>query len=106
MSSLPGYELEDFVLWLLDIKVVGKKDANTSLGLADMLGSPSGRPTLTEEQFKEVMELFEPYRDIVEDRLEDFDEETQSWRSFAGYSFEFIPDEVVETARQKIAQYD
>lgn len=91
MSSLPGYKLEDFLAWSYNVVVVGQGEANLSLGAAEMLGTIPLRQRLTQEQFKELVELFEPWREYVEARLEEFDEETQSWRTYAGYCFDDIP---------------
>lgn len=94
MSSLPGLSLEAFLCWQYDITVVGHEEANISLGMAEILGNIPRRPLLTEEQFKTIINLFEPYREQVEDRLLDFEEDEMSWRSYACYAFDFIPEEL------------
>lgn len=95
MSSLPGYTLEDYVEWQHDLIVDDKHGVNMSLDIAETLGvSTRRRPTITKEQYAPILALYEPYRDQVEDKLLDFDEENQSWRSYAGCAFGFIPESV------------
>lgn len=104
MSTIPGYDLEDYVMWLLDIKVENHSDANESLRIAELLGtSTRNRKILSEKQFEKLIELFEEYRNSVESGLLDYDEETQSWRDYAGFSMEDrIPDSVVNEAHKLI----
>lgn len=92
MSSLPGLTLESFVLWQYDIVVESQPDANFSLSLAEALGNAPRRPVVTEELFKEILEPFEPHREHVENLLMTFDDDTQSWRDYAGACFDFLPD--------------
>jgi hypothetical protein len=75
-------------MWAYDLRVVDKPDANTSLMMAEALGTSTHRKTITEDQFKPLVILYESYREYVEYRLDDFDEDTQSWRSYAS-SIEF-----------------
>lgn len=96
MSSLPGYFLEDFLMWNYDLIVEGDADANTSLKIAEALGMITRRRELTKQQFKPVVDLFEKYREDVERKLDDFDEDEQSWRDYAGYGFDFIPEEIYD----------
>ena len=98
MSSLPGHSLEAFLCWQYDLVVDGQGEANLSLGLAELLGTISPRPVLNEEQFKTIINLFEPYREQIEDRLSDFEEDEMSWRSYACYAFDFIPEELDKQA--------
>lgn len=103
MSSIPGYTLEDYVMWLLDIKVKGRDDANLSLQIAEILGfNENPRPLISEVDFQKIISYFEPYRNTTERRLADFDHEWQSWRTYAAYSFEHIPDDVVDSAYEII----
>lgn len=92
MSSLPGLTLESYVLWNYDLIVESQPDANFSLALAEALGNVSRRPLINDELFKEILEPFELHREHVEELLRDFDEETQSWRDYAGTCFDFLPD--------------
>lgn len=94
MSSLPGLTLEAFVIWNYDINVEDQPEANFSIGLAEAMGKIPCRPCYRPEEFKKLIEIFEPYRDDTERTLEDFDEETQSWRDYAGACFDFIPNSV------------
>lgn len=98
MSSLPGFTLEAFLCWQYDLIVEGEEEANLSLGLAEFLGNIKPRPILNREQFKTIINLFEPYRDQIEDRLSDFEEDEMSWRSYACYAFDFIPEEISKQA--------
>lgn len=83
MSSCPGYKLEDYISWLWDITVEDEPDSNISIGIAEMLGNvQSTRQHLTKGQFAELVTIYEPIRDTIEDVLLDFDEETQSWRMY------------------------
>lgn len=107
MSSCPGYNLEDYLAWCYDLRVEDQPEANVSLGLAETLGTIRERPILTKVQFNEIVKLFEEYRNEVEDKLLDFDEDEQSWRNYGCYAFEFLPDEldeVVKTMVNAIAQ--
>lgn len=92
MSSLPGLTLESYVLWNYDLIVESQPDANFSLALAEALGKATCRLVVTEELFKEILEPFEPHREHVENLLLDFDDDTQSWRDYAGACFDFLPD--------------
>lgn len=100
MSSLPGYTLEAFVMWNHDLIVEGDATANPSRQIAEAIGTISRRPNITKEQFAPILALYEPYRKEVERRLCEFDEETQSWRDYAGYSFDFVPNHAMEKASE------
>lgn len=105
MSSLPGLTLEEYVMWDLDLIVDGESMANPSLALAEAMGVRTGRRRLTLAQFQPILSLYEPFRDAIEYKLEDYSEEDcGSWRDYAGYAFEFIPDLVREQARQLVVQ--
>lgn len=95
MSSLPGLDLEDYLMWNYDLIVNGDGSANKSLQIAEALGTAvRRRKELTTEEFAPLIALFEPHRDEIEYRLSDFDDETQSWRDYAGYAFDFIPPDL------------
>lgn len=84
MSSLPGLKLEDYLAWEYDLTVTGQEEANISLGIAEALGTvKKARPTVSQEKFKELVNLHEHLREKIEDLLADFDEDTQSWRDYA-----------------------
>lgn len=92
MSSFPGADLEDFLAWSYDLAVLGQEDANPSMRLAESLGtSIKVRPHITEEEFKELVSIFEPIRNTVEDLLLDFNEDSQSWRDYAQRFESYIP---------------
>lgn len=92
MSSIPGLTLESYVMWNHDFIVIGHPSANASLQIAEALGINTRRVNLSQAQFNTVLTIYEPYRTIVETRLEDFDEENQSWRDYAGCCFNDILD--------------
>jgi hypothetical protein len=98
MSSLPGLSLEDFVAWQHSVVVEGQSDPNFSVGMAEFLSNVPLRPRIEENYFNKVLKLYEPWRVQVEDRLRDFDEETQSWRSYASYCFTFLPKAIEDVA--------
>lgn len=98
MSSIPGYTLESFVMWNADLIVDGDGSANTSLAIAEAVGIPTRRRCISAADFRRIIELFEPYREYVENNLLEFDEHTQSWRDYAGYAFDAIPKEVFASA--------
>lgn len=91
MSSIPGYFLEDYVMWNHNLIVDGDTHANRSLEIAEILGRPTNRKNITTEQFKKIIELYEPHREEIERKLMAFDED-QSWRDYAYYAFNDIPD--------------
>lgn len=102
MSSLPGYDLEDFVAWNFNLVVEGQGEANLSLGIAEAIGNIKARPCLTRGEFAAVVAPFEPYRERIEDALLEFDEENQAWRDYAGNAFDYIPDEVYAVAQSAL----
>lgn len=105
MSSIPGYNLEAFLIWLLDIRVIGEAEANFSVGVAGMFSGEDSRPILTLDQFSPIVALYEPYREMVEDRLLDFDEDTQSWRSYAEHVDTDVPERVGDQAIEMVKLY-
>ena len=105
MSSLPGFKMEDYLAWCFNIGAQNNPEANASLGIAEMLGiAPHNvRPVLTQEQFKPLVDMFEPFREQIENRLSDFDDDAMSWRSYACSAFDFITDAHDKTARKYLA---
>ena len=102
MSSIPGYTLEDYIMWEVNITVDDLSDANHSLGIAESLGNITRRSHLTKDEFNDIVLLWEPYRDSVESTLGGFDADQQSWRDYAGYCFDYIPPSLLETTSNKI----
>lgn len=100
MSSIPGYELEDYVMWNHDLIVDGKDGANESLRIAEALGTSTRRIRITGAQFAPILALYEPYRGMVEHLLQEFDDENQSWRDYAGCAFDAIPDGISDAANE------
>jgi len=66
MSSLPGYTLEEAIEDNFEM---------SSQAWADVL-----------------LEFYEPYREQIERFLENFEEETQSWRAQRATMWEFVPE--------------
>jgi len=101
MSSLPGLTLEDFLAWNYDLIVDGDGSANPSLSIAEALGTSSiPRKNITGQLFAALVTLFEPHRELVEERLGEFDGETQSWRDYAGVSFDFISQDTYRQGKR------
>ena len=96
MSSLPGYRLEDFLAWNYDLIVDGDGSTNPSLQIAEALGNISPRSNIDKGRFRALVELFEEYREGVEYKLADFNEKPRSWRDYAYYAFDFIPENVFD----------
>ena len=96
MSHWPGSRLEDFVSdqW----RVVVSDGSSDSWRY-----NYSGQKILSPEQFKNLVALFEPIRDYVERRLDDYsEEESGSWRDYADFAFD-IPKEISEQADKMLA---
>jgi len=104
MSSIPGYTLEAFIAWQWNLVVEDEAENNFSVGVAEMIGTVKPRPRVTKEQFTPLVALYEPYRGGIEDRLLDFDDDTQSWRSYAGYVDCDVPESVNEQAETLVDQ--
>lgn len=102
MSSIPGYTLEAFVAWQYDLIVEGESETNFSRGVAENMGAAVHRPVLSKVQFKPLVAMYEPYRETIERRLDDFNEETQSWRGYAEYVDLDVPLEIVEAAQEYV----
>lgn len=101
MSSLPGYTLESFVAWQWNLIVEELPESNMSLGIAELLLNAPRRKTMTHLEFKTVLSYYEPYRETIEMRLHDFDEETQSWRTYA----ECVDCDISDTLQATIKQH-
>lgn len=99
MSSCPGSTLEDYLMWDLDLIVEDQNQANESLRIAEALGVKTRRKLITQLEFNPIVALFEPHREVVEYLLQDFDDDTQSWRDYAGASFGFISETLYDQAR-------
>jgi hypothetical protein len=94
MSSIPGYTLEAYLGWNFSITVEDLRETNVSMWMAEALGNITPRPVMSKPCFAKLVSYFEQYRHKVEYKLMDFDEENQSWRDYAGYAFDFIPEEL------------
>lgn len=102
MSSIPGYTLEAFVAWQFDLIVEGAGETNVSRGIAESIGNAVHRPVLSKVQFMPLVAMYEPYRETIERRLGDFNEETQSWRGYAEYVDLDVPLDIVEAAQEYV----
>lgn len=90
MSSCPGYRMEDYLMWAYDLTVEDQPDANTSLQIAESVGSASKkRRHLNRAEFNMLVFGFERFRDRIEEQLENYDAET-SWRQYASSAFTFV----------------
>lgn len=98
MSSRPGLDLQDYVAWMFDVVVQDQADPNFSLAAAELLGTAVCRRRIAQSDFKKVIRLFEPWRVQIEDKLLDFNEDTQSWRDYACYAFDFVPNHLLNLA--------
>lgn len=105
MSTWPGGKLEDYLMFWYDLIVEENNGANQSLRIIEALGVKTQRITLTEEQFKPIVSLFEPYREQVEIRLNWFNEETQSWRDYCGFPMDDIQEDVCNAADAIVKGY-
>lgn len=98
MSSIPGYTLEIFLAWWYRVVVEEVKDGDFNNGMAEMLGTVQPRPRITAKQFAPVVALFEPYREAIENMLDNFDEDNQSWRGYCCFVIDQAPQEVKDQA--------
>lgn len=105
MSSIPGYTLEEFLAWNYNVIIEEQAESNVSIAMAEALGAVPHRPFISQEKFAPVVALFEEHREAVEHRLDEFDEDEQSWRGYAGNAFDFIPDELYEEGSVLIKKF-
>lgn len=105
MSSCPGLTLEAFIAWEWNLLVEGYESSNMSLFLVETIFGTESRKKLSLLQFEQIVDLYEPYREEVEYRLEDFDKDWQSWRDYAGNIFAIIPPEIRQEANQLIINF-
>lgn len=106
MSSWPGPRLEDFAGWTFDFVPLyeggGESDVNPSLFLAEAIGRREPRPRFSAEQVKAIIAPLEPYREEIEDYLNEYSEEEYgSWRDYA-LCFDFIPEGVLGQVSENI----
>lgn len=100
MSTLPGLNMEDYLAWMYGLNVQDAPEANASLGIAEALGTVKHiRPAVTQEKFKELVTLYEKHREKIEELLSDFDEDDQSWRSYAERFDNYVDYSVTRKAR-------
>lgn len=100
MSTCPGDTLEEYVMWDLDLIVDGDRSANPSLMLAEAMGVNTRRKAITGLAFKDIVAVYEPYRRDIESKLSSYwhEDDQPSWRDYAGYAFNFVPDAIREQA--------
>ena len=106
MSSIPGYDLESYLLWYYRVTADNQHESNYSLGIAEIIGNIERRKNLSESEFDGLVDLFEPLRMEIEERLFEFDEENYSWRDYAGYSFDFIPNDLIDKGTEYLNKND
>lgn len=102
MSSIPGYTLEAFIAWQYNLIVEGAAETNFSRGVAENLGKAVPRPVLSKVQLMPLVAMYEPYREVIERRLDEFNEETQSWRGYAEYVDLDVPLDIVEASEEYV----
>lgn len=99
MSTCPGRTLEKFLMWNFDLIVADDASANLSLQLAEATGVDTRRKRITAEQFAPIVATFEPYREQIERRLDNYNEEDcGSWRGYSSHVSEDVPSGVMESA--------
>lgn len=80
MSQVPGFTLEDYVYWEFG-RMIGT--------VPDQIPHRIIKPDV----HSELVEFYEPYRKQVEEILLNYNEEDHgSWRTYAPYAFEFLPE--------------
>lgn len=104
MSSLPGTDLEAFVGWQWGLRVEDQPENNQSLWIAEAMGVQTNRLTLSPAQFAILIRLYEPYREDIERKLECFDEDSMSWRDYAG-SLDWEPEAVYQAAKTLVETF-
>lgn len=98
-SGFLGRKLEDFIKFDLQI-VVNIEHKNPALFIKEM-DSWLVQPTVLEKwQFDKIVELFEPYRCEVEQCLDKFNEEEDTWINYTKYNLVYIPIEVYEAVHR------
>lgn len=95
MSSCPGHTLEEFLAWNYNVDLEDG-DVNPSLSIAEALGNIPRRALFSAENMKLLCSVFEEHREQVESVLMDFDDDTQSWRDYAGSCFDFVGDKTYD----------
>lgn len=103
MSTCPGRNLEDYLMWAWDLRVEGLDDANPSLQIAEVLGVPTRRVTVSAEQFSTLVFVYEPYRENIEHLLASYDED-MSWRDYAG-CVDWAHESVDQAASELVADW-
>lgn len=108
MSSCPGYTLEAYLAWNYSLVVEGAEESNFSVGATEYFGfAQHKRPVLTPSEFKYIVDLFEPARQVVTDKLVDFEEEEHgSWRTYGAYVLNsFYNDKEIIELDEKVFKY-
>ena len=98
MSSIPGYRLEDYLMWEYNLVVEDEPDANISLAMAEVLDTITPRTRISQEKFLQLVNIFDSQREYIENMLDGFEEETMSWRDYAGSAFDHIPESISDLA--------
>jgi hypothetical protein len=91
-------------MWNYDLIVDGDGSPNVSLQIAELMGIDTRRIHVTQQQFDKIVSQFESFRYSVENTLDGFDEDCMSWRDFAVYSFDYLPDELCDGVLTYIQQ--
>lgn len=94
MSYCPGSTLEDYLGWAFSLIVVDRDNIVQSDGWR---ATYAGQRVVSRSQFVQIVTMYEPQREYVEEKLRDFDEDEQGWRQYAAYSFDNL-DEAIDEA--------
>ena len=99
MSNCPGRTLEAFLLWNYDLVLEGEQPVNHGLAIAEAMDRPTRLSRITPEQFSVLVALFGPWREDMENTLNQFDEREQSWRDYAWSVAAHVEDALFDIGR-------
>lgn len=95
MSHCPGLRLED---WITDWHRLVDADGEHGTAIRRFY---QGQLILSKEQFAELVRIYEPLREEIERRLEEYSEEDcGSWRDWAYYAFDPIVNDLSKKAEE------
>ena len=98
-DTFPGTKLETYVLWSFNA-IVNTIHTDPS-GFNKRMATFLAQPILLERwQFDIILELFEPYRQQVEQCLCEFDSAYNSWYSYQQFAMVFIPQQIYLTVQR------
>ena len=98
-NVFPGKKLEHFVKWDLNI-VIDTLHQNPHLFNLEVNACLIPPTILEQWQFDIILELFEPYREKVEDCLDKYDNAKDEWLSYSQFGMVYIPTQVYLTCER------